>query len=172
MELYIINKEEIKNPCDTCSSFDKTEGCISTRGECWSKTRYDGKQSVLSHAVKVDIDEIENPFEGYFDVTENIRMAKSQGFERFRKILQSKLEPEEKIPEQKDIKVLNQPKLDKPDDDEFWWFVGTIWENKSLNKKFQTWASDNPALVRHPLSLSRAILWQYEGTWQRAILPE
>ena len=30
------------------------------------------------------LDKIENPFEGYIDVIENIRMAKSQGFERFR----------------------------------------------------------------------------------------
>lgn len=32
--------------------------------------------------VWLDPGEIKNPFEGYFDVTENIKMAKSQGFER------------------------------------------------------------------------------------------
>lgn len=37
--------------------------------------------------LDIDPEEIKNPFEGYIDVTENIRMAKSQGFERFRKLL-------------------------------------------------------------------------------------
>ena len=37
------------------------------------------------------VGELENPFEGYFDAFENIRMAKSQGFERFREAL-NKLE--------------------------------------------------------------------------------
>ena len=37
------------------------------------------------------INELENPFEGYIDVIENIRMAKSLGFERFRQAL-NKLE--------------------------------------------------------------------------------
>lgn len=39
------------------------------------------------YAVKKVIETIENPFEGYIDVIENIRMAKSQGFERFREAL-------------------------------------------------------------------------------------
>jgi hypothetical protein len=36
-----------------------------------------------------DIEGIKNPLEGYFDVTENIRMAKSQGFERCKQAILS-----------------------------------------------------------------------------------
>ncbi len=44
------------------------------------------------YAVKKVIEIIENPFEGYIDVIENIRMAKSQGFERFREALKKLVE--------------------------------------------------------------------------------
>ncbi len=38
---------------------------------------------ILSY-LKAEVEKMENPFEGYIDVVENIRMAKSQGFERFK----------------------------------------------------------------------------------------
>ena len=44
-------------------------------------------RAAADNAVKQVVENIENPFEGYFDVAENIRMAKSQGFERFRHAL-------------------------------------------------------------------------------------
>jgi len=38
----------------------------------------------VDNAVKKIVEDIKNPFVGYIDAFENIRMAKEQGFERFR----------------------------------------------------------------------------------------
>jgi len=42
---------------------------------------------VADNAVKKIVGDIKNPFVGYIDAFENIRMAKEQGFERFRQAL-------------------------------------------------------------------------------------
>ena len=49
-----------------------------------------------NHAVKTVIKEMKNPFVGYVNVTENIRMAKEQGFERFRGYLKKLIEEMDK----------------------------------------------------------------------------
>lgn len=42
--------------------------------------------------LKAEIEKIENPFEGYIDVVENIRFAKSYGFEKLKQDILKLLE--------------------------------------------------------------------------------
>ena len=56
--------------------------------EIAAQAQLDRVREKVLHHIKV----LPNPFEGYVDVVENIRMAKSQGFERFREALKSQLE--------------------------------------------------------------------------------
>lgn len=57
----------------------------------WGEDYYDAKgviaRTSADNAVKQVVNLIENPFEGYVDAFENIRLAKAQGFERFREAL-------------------------------------------------------------------------------------
>ena len=57
--------------------------------ECLSRANKRADQ-ILS-LFREEIEGAKNPFVGYIDVIENIRMAKEQGFERFRQVMLEKI---------------------------------------------------------------------------------
>jgi len=92
---YLIDPEEIVggDPCSNgvpCSLFYRNE-CRGPQGICTRKREYDTQQALLSHAKKVDVDELTDFVCVAYQEKMGITVLIKEALEQF---LQSKLEGE------------------------------------------------------------------------------